>query len=257
LEAELTAVLGETDARAMGAIRRRIAANALRDLALGALVNRRGLRAVGERMVVVGAERLLELRASGTPVVAVMAHVGAQRSVTAALEKLRIPAQVASLQRTPRVIDAVRYAPLDDSASGTRFLRRALADLQRGIVPVLAIDGAVGSTRAVTLLGREARVARGLAVLAGAGARLVPLTGRWVGLSGRIETTVHEPLPTPPPGARDEAWEEAVLGCAVRWLEAYIRGHPSEMRLDKVRTLARAPRAPGPPAAGGPREPGA
>jgi lauroyl/myristoyl acyltransferase len=238
--AEVEAVLGVADPRAIRAIQRRIAANGLRDVTMGAVVNRRGLAAVGDRVRVLHEERLLEPRDAGTPTLLVVGHIGAARGVTAALERLGIPSLMASMRLTPAAGGHVEVVPVRGPASGTRFLRRSLARLAQGVVPGLACD--CHGTQQASFLGRRVGVARGMALLASRGARLLPVTSRWVGNSGTIESEFHPALPQAPscPDA-DEAG--AWLAGIAAWFERYIRRHPGELRLRRLQQLARAPRA--------------
>lgn len=236
--AEVEALLGVENARGIRTIQRRIAANGLRDVTLGALVNRGGLAAVTNRIRVLHEARLLELRAERTPTVLVFGHFGAARGVSAALEHLGIPSRVASMRRVPPAAGHVEMARVTGPASAARFLRRSLAELPQGVVPGLAFD-LHGSLQA-PFLGRQLGVTRGMALLASRGALLLPVTTRWVGKTGSIETEFHPPFPQPGPAAcatEERAWVAGIAG----WFEAYIRRHPGKLRLRRLQQLARAP----------------
>jgi len=241
-DVEVAAVLGSQERRAIRRVQRRVAANTLRDVALGSIVNRGGLGAVTERVRVVGAERLLELRARGTPVVVLLAHVGVLHAAGFTLEKLAIPARMMKTGRMPRVVEHVQYTLVRDALSAVRFLRQALVDLSRGIVPLVAMDASFAAVPDLAVFGRPVHAGRGLARLARTGARLVPLTGRWIGSSALIETTVHPPLPEPRRDASDPAWESEVVDGCVRWLERYLRENPGEMWPWDSSSLAGVPR---------------
>jgi len=236
--AEIEAVLGVRDPRRIRAIQRRIASNGLRDLMLGAVVNRRGLAAVTDRVRVLHEARLLEPRAERTPTVLVFGHCGAGRGVSAALERLGIPSRVASMRRAPDASGHVEVVQVTGPTSAARFLRRSLAELPEGVVPGLAFDW--NGTLEASFLGRHLGIARGMALLASRGALLLPVTTRWVGSTGSIETEFHPAFPQlgPTPGAAEErAWVAGIAG----WFENYIRGHPGELRLGRLQQLARAP----------------
>lgn len=233
---QIAIVLGEQKPRAVRAIQRRMAANVLRSLALGAVANRRGVASLADRVRVVHPERLLSLREHGTPLVAVVAHLGAGRGASAAFQKLGVPARVATLRPPPAVMGCVRFERVDDATRAAGFLRRAAADLEQGIVPVVPFDGALDGTVPVSFLGRRLEVGRGLPFLAARGARLFPVTSRWVGNSGRIETTFHSPFPEL--GARpSEDHERDLVESIARWFEGYVRRNPGELRLWKLRDL--------------------
>ncbi|MBW2372940.1 MAG: hypothetical protein JRF70_10410, partial [Deltaproteobacteria bacterium] len=233
--AEVEAVLGVQDSRRIRAIQGRIAANGLRDLTLGAVVNRRGLAAVTDRVRVLHEDRLLEPRAAGTPTALVFGHIGARRGVSAALEHLGIPSRVASMRRAPDVGGHVEVVRVTGPASAARFLRRSLALLPQGVVPGLAFDS--HGTLKAPFLGRRPGLARSIALLASRGALLLPVTTRWVDNTGSIETEFHPAFPQPGPtpcAAEERAWVAGIAG----WFEGYIRRHPGELRLGRLQQLA-------------------
>jgi hypothetical protein len=81
-----------------------------------------------------------------------------------------------------------------------------------------------------------------------AGAPLVPMSARWLGSSGRIEVRVHDAFSMPAAGTTREAFEQAVMDESAHWLEAHLRRHPWELRLDRLRVhAARDPIEPGDP----------
>lgn len=236
--AEVDAVLSVRDPRRIRAIQRRIAANGLRDVILGALVNRRGLATITDRVRVHHEARLLEPRTERTPTVLVFGHFGAGRGVSAALERLGIPSRMASMRRVPDAAGHVEVVRVTGPASAARFLRRSLAQLPEGVVPGLAFDW--HGTLEASFLGRQLGVARGMVLLASRGALLLPVTTRWVGNTGSIETEFHPAFPQPGPtpcAAEERAWVAGIAG----WFEGYIRRHPGELRLGRLQQLARAP----------------
>ncbi len=239
--AEIAAVLGESEPRAVRAIQGRMAANVLRSLALGAVLNRRGVAAASDRVHVVHSERLLSPRAEGRPVVAVVAHVGAGRGGSAMFEKLGVPARVATLRGTPAVTGYVQFETVGDGLRAAGFLRRAAADLAEGIVPIVPFDGALDGAIPVSFLGRQLDVGRGLPFLAARGARLLPVTSRWIGNTGRIETTIHPPFPDFADPATEQSGH-ALAQTIARWFEDYVLRNPGELRLWKFQDLHEAKR---------------
>jgi lauroyl/myristoyl acyltransferase len=235
---EITALFGERRPRAITAIQRRMAADLLRSLSIGAVVNRRGVAAIADRVQLVHPERILSLREQGERVVIVTAHVGGGRGVSAALERLHVPARVATLRPAPAVMGSVRFESPGDELRGASFLRRAATDLGQGIVPVVTFDGALNGTIVTSFLGRRIRLSRGLPFLAARGARMLPVTSNWVGRTGTIEVTFHPAFPTRREHVSDGAWLESIVG----WFEDYVRRNPSELRLWKFRELLEAER---------------
>jgi len=232
--AEIAAVLGEREPRAVRAIQRRMAANVLRSLALGAVHNRHGLAVSVDRVRVVHPERLLSFREQGTPLVVVLAHVGV--GSTGVFDQLGVPARAAALRRAPAVTGRVQFETVDSPLRAARFLRRAAADLEDGVVPVLPFDGSLDGNIATSFLGRQLGVGRGLPFLAMRGARLLPVTNRWLGNSGRIEATIHPPFPGL--GARaSEEQQRALVETIARWFEDYVRRNPGELNVWKLREL--------------------
>jgi lauroyl/myristoyl acyltransferase len=237
--AEITALFGERRPRAITAIQRRMAADVLRSLSIGALVNRRGVAAIADRVQLVHPERLLLLREKGERVVIVTGHVGGGRGISAALEILGVPARVGTLRPAPAVMGCVRFESLGDPLEAVGFLRRAVLDLDQGTVPVVAFDGVLDGTFATSFLGRSIRVARGLPFLAARGARMLPVTSRWIGRTGGIEVTFHPPFTAREEHASDAAWVDTI----VVWFEDYVRRNPGELRLWQFRQLVEAERA--------------
>ena len=220
-------------------IQRRIAALELRNHAFGALLNKRGPEAALPLIRVAGAETILGLREQGVPVVVIFAHVGAVRSVSAALAKLGLPVSVAAARRPRRGGGDVRFHEVGGAASGARFLREALRDLEAGRVVALAVDLPTPdqARHQVPFLGRSVPAAAGPAILARmAGARVVPMTSRWLGASERIEVTVHPPLPVP----AEADFEAALTGSAMRFFEGYVRANPGEVRKQYLERFLRA-----------------
>lgn len=236
---ELRVVFPGCDVRAL---QRRIAATLLRDVALASLANRLGSAAVVDHVRIAGAEHLLEPLRAGVPVVVVYGHVGPRRAVPLAVEKLGIPARLATEGTLPRRIGCVEWEDVSDTVSAGNFLRNALLDLTRGIVPIISVDHSHGSGPEFSYLDRRVRVGRGLAMLARAGATLVPMRGTWVGWSSRIEVTALPPLVGLTRDASRDA-ETAFLQRCLDWLDAYLRAHPEESGPAEIRFLAGIPRS--------------
>jgi lauroyl/myristoyl acyltransferase len=242
--AELAGVLPPEQAGRLGRVRREIAAQELRNRALMALANRRGPEVLAERVDVVGAEHLLGLRRAGSPVVLVMCRIGAFRAIPGALARLGLPALLAatSLPRRPQAGDVVRNVVAQPGLEGTAFLKLALAELRRGDVVALVVDGERGAGPVqAPCLGRRSRLQRGAVTLARvSGASLVPVTSRWVRTSSRVEVTFHPPLPRPSAQAEESAFEDELLAGIAAFFDAHVRARPGTLRLVKLRELLAA-----------------
>ena len=239
---EVVALFGALPPGRVGAIRRRVASLALRNQVLVGLSNKRGLQASLPLIRIRGEEEILALRREGVPVVAIYAHMGAA-AISAGLAKLGLAASFAAVAKRQRHEgEGVDFYEVTSVTSGAGFLRQALRDLQAGRVVGVSVDTHRDEAgRKVRFLGGQLTAAAGPALLARlAGARLVPVTARWLGASPRIEVTVHPPLPVPP-----EADFEAVLtASAVRFFEEYLRAHPEEVRKWYLKSLQAGPAAP-------------
>jgi lauroyl/myristoyl acyltransferase len=241
---ELAGVLPLEQARRTHRIRREIAAQELRNRALMALANRRGPEVLAERVDVVGADALLRLRGAGAPVVLVMCRIGAFRAIPAALARLGLPTLMAvtSLPRRPQADDIVRSALALPGVDGTAFLKRALAELRRGGLVALVVDGERGADPVhAPCLGRRGRLQRGAATLARlTGAQLLPVTSRWIGTSSRAEVAFHAPLPSPSAPPATAGFESELLESMAGFFDAHVRAHPGTLRLVKLRELVAA-----------------
>ena len=230
---ELEALFGELDPRTAKRLRRAMASHELRNRALMALLRRLGPEPMHRLMRVRGAEGLLGLREAKVPVVVCFWHLGVIRAVEQALVRLGLPLYLAGARVPLGPNPGFRYEVVTDAVSGLRFLKGALKELEQGGVPVVAVDGSAGAqSRRAPFFGRSLPVPPGLAILArSSGARVVPATSRWVGLSAGIEVTLHEPLPEPASSrtARLE-WEQELLDGATAWYERHVRAHPEDMR---------------------------
>jgi SAM-dependent methyltransferase len=168
------------------------------------------------------------------------------RATSVALRALGVPAlfAVARWNREPDSDhDVVRYARLQTSADEARFLKRAHRALADGRIVGVNLDVVRAGGEDGFFLGRRIRVGRGAAALARlTGARLVPVTRRFLGMSGRIEVTFHEPIAD---GDLDRAsgmaFDGALLTRATAWFEAQARNHPGSLRRDRLESLLAAP----------------
>ena len=238
---EVSEAFQVSDARSIARIRRRVGGRELRNTLFRALVNRRSVEGVADRVIVAGGggERLLALCAESTPPVIVFAHMGVPFAVEAGLAQLGLRALVAAMNPPRRTCEGVRFQKVGAWSEGARFLLLALRELRKGGLPVLSMDAADRDARGGMLFGRSVPISRGPAVLAWmSGAPLVPMTARWLGSSGRIEVRVHDPFPKPAAGTTREVFEDAVMAESARWLEAHLRLHPWELRLDRLRVHA-------------------
>jgi lauroyl/myristoyl acyltransferase len=253
--AELAEVLpAEHRARARR-IQREIAAQELRNRALSALANRRGPEVLADRVEVVGGERLLRLSRGGAPLVLAMCRVGAFRAVPAALARLGLPTLMAvtSLPRRPQPDDRVESALALPGVEGLEFLRRALGVLRRGGAVAVVVDGERGADPTdAPCLGRRSRLQRGAATLARrTGARVVPVTARWLGSSSRAEVAFHAALPQPSAPATSAEFERELVARLGAFFDAHVRQYPGTLRLVKLRELAVAEPARDVPVAAG------
>jgi KDO2-lipid IV(A) lauroyltransferase len=248
--AELEELLGEVDARTLRRLQRRIAAGELRNRAVMYVLHHAGPDKLAPLVRVRGAEAFQSLRDEKLPVAVVFWHLGVVRAVETALVSLGHPILCAINRPPPGPDPGFRWLLAADPASGSRFLMEALKEAERGGVPVLALDGPGPASGRVPFLGRSLPIPAGAAFLARrSGARLVPATSRWIGLSPRIEVALHKPLPAP---ARDamapDVWEYEMVAVAAQWFAGHISGHPEDLRpvsirhaLEHLRARTRAP----------------
>jgi hypothetical protein len=238
-----------SDAKSIARIRRGVGGRELRNTLFRALVNRKSVAGVSDRVVLVGGERLLALCAEGTPPIIVFAHMGVPFAIEAGLGQLGLRALVAAMNPPRRACERIRFQKVGGWAEGARFLLLAQRELRDGGLPMLSIDAVDRGSRAGRLFGRRVPISRGPAVLAWTvGAPVVPMSARWLGSSGHIEVRVHDAFSLPAAGTTREAFEAAVMDESARWLEAYLSRHPWELRLDRLRVhAARASIEPGGP----------
>jgi lauroyl/myristoyl acyltransferase len=241
--AEVSELFGTADAREVARLRCEIASRELRNHVVGAVSSKRGMDLLLDCVHVVGGERLFELRREKVPVVIVFWHLGIFRAVPAALAKLGLRALVASKLPPRRPSGELTFQRAQGSVDGALFLKGALAHLADAGVVALSLDcRADEAFGKVDFLGREVHVARGPALLVRLGrARLVPVTSRWIGGSGRMQVVIHEPVAEPPSGGAPERVAAELLAGAVRIFESHVRAHPEDLRVCAVRSLLGRP----------------
>jgi lauroyl/myristoyl acyltransferase len=218
-------------------LQRRIAAAELRNRAVVHRLRHDGPERLAALISVRGADVLQRLRDAGTPTVVLWWHQGAARAVETALSGLGVPLLVAT--NAPRAPDCGyrwRIVP-EDAGQATQFMMQARKAAEAGEIPVLALDTASARDDRLPFLSGSLPIPMGSGWLAArTGARLVPTTSRWIGLSPRVEVTLHPPIPEPPRGAASPAaWEREVVASAVRWYEEFLRTHPETLGLPQIR----------------------
>jgi hypothetical protein len=248
--AELEELLGAFEERNPRPVQRRIAAGELRNRAIMYMMKNTGPALLAGLIRVRGAEVIQRLRDEEVPVVIVFWHAGVIRSLETALTGLGYSLLVSASQ-PPRGSDpGYGWHLVTDRASGAHFVMEALKALQRGVLPVLALDGPSPKSDRVPFFGRSIPAPASAALLARrGGARIVPATSRWIGLSPRIEVTLHEPMVTPElRGCVPAAWDRETMERLLTWFEGYMRAHPQDLRpvsirhlLKRLRDHARAP----------------
>lgn len=247
-EQELLALLGPLEPTTLGRIRREIASQEQRNHALRRLLARRGLAALDPLLAEVEAGPLLRELERGGRVLVVGWHQGPAWMGTAGLARLGLsslsPTMRADRQRSAGK-GSVRSFALARDGSDAAFLKAALSQLERGGGVEIHLDWKQERGTPVEILGRKLPLAGGAVWLARrTGARLVPLTRRWLGRSARVAVTFHEPLPEPAvPRAAGRAFETALLETAARWFGAWLRANPGTLRVPRIRHLAGLPRA--------------
>ena len=160
-------------------------------------------------------------------------HVGAFLGIRAALHSINGTALV------------LRDVPMQDFASRSAALKRAVDHVRAGGTVVATIDGPGGtSTGEVECLGRRIVFRRGPFVLSRlTGAPLVPVVCAWTS-DARIAVRIAAPIDRP--ANRDLAadeFETLMAARTARWLDAYLRAEPQEIWLSTLRNFLAAPRA--------------
>lgn len=238
-EADLEELLGEVDGRTLRRLQRRIAAGELRNRAVMYLLHHGGPDKLAPLVRARGAEAFQSLRDEKLPVAVICWHLGVVRAEKAALHSLGHPILGALNRPPPGPAPGFRWLLAADRASGSRFLMEALKEVERGGVPILTLDGPGPSSSRVPFLGRSLPIPGGAAYLARrTGARVVPATSRWVGLSPRIEVVLHEPLPLPARGAMaPDEWEHEAVSVAAQWFADHVSRHSEDLRPVNVRNM--------------------
>jgi len=251
---DLLELLGPMSARRLQSIRRAIAAQEYRSEMMINVVVRFGYAPLIDLITTVHSEPLRQLRAQGVPVIAVGLHMGPFRALPIALEKEAIPSLVAIWEvigNSGADGRFVRHANLTSDTTAmqsgvksTLFLKRAHHALAEGVVVGIQIDQA-GGKETTTLFGRDVSVGRSAVSLARlTGARLVPVTSRFVGSGGNIEVVFHQPIADADLD-RGQAgnFERVLLGRAASFFEARMVEHPELLRPQRVRMILASPRA--------------
>lgn len=236
---EIEAMLGTLDARPLRRLQGRLSACQLRNRAVQHLLRHRGIEPLRGLIRVRGVGAFERLRAAG-PVAVVHWHAGVVRGVETALHGRGYPILAATAVSPVGPDPGYRWALVNGRSLATRYLAEAMRGVKRGVVPVLSLDGHMGAgARELTFLGQSIAVHSGAGVLARrADARLVPATSRWVGLSSRIEVTLHEPLPEPDRSVGSvEEWQDRIVESGVRWFEERLRAHPEDLRIVSMRMM--------------------
>jgi SAM-dependent methyltransferase len=139
--------------------------------------------------------------------------------------------------------DVVRCANLAGGANNNAFLKRAHRVLKDGCVVCLQLDWLREDRESVSFLGRRVGAGRGAVSLARlTGARLLPVTSRFVGGGGKIEVVIHEPIPDDDlDRANGGAFDRAMLARAARWFEARAIEEPGVLRPKRLRWMIATP----------------
>lgn len=161
------------------------------------------------------------------PLILATAHVGALYLLAAGFDRL-------GLRRT-----VLRWSPIHAPAPGeepvaargglvrrTHALLRGLETLRRGEFVVSALDGELGASEPVSLLGCSLQLGVGAFALARlGGAQVVPVAALWRG--PRVVCELGSPVADPLEAAR--------------WLEALLRREPEQISLGLLRQLLLGP----------------
>ena len=231
---DLSAVLGKLEPRLARRLRRELASLEYCNRTLRHLIRNKGIRSVLP-LLRVHAEPLERLLSQNTPVIVVGWHLGPSRHLMATLHTLDRKALLA-VRRSALALeqfDQLEVRALDGDGLPTAFLRRAVDVLKTGGIVGMAVDGGEGARHPARFLGQPKEIGRGAAGLARiTGARLMPLTARWIGHSGLWETQLHPPLPEPHVDRKQAALFEAeLLNSTVNWFDDFARRNPGLIRL--------------------------
>jgi len=242
------AVLGPIEPAEAERIRLEIASQEFRNAALRHVIREQGPHRIERLIERIDAGPLLRLREAGTTVVTVSWHQGPTRAHAGALRRLGFAALLATTNEdpaSPEDAGPVRFHRIRRDLSDARFLIEAREALARGELVGLNLDWRQARGAEVVVLGRRIALAGGALWLARtAGARLVPVTRRWLGCTAGIEVTFHEPLPEPRASRADaRAFEAELAAAAGAFFDGHLRREPGTLRLSRLRYYARAPRA--------------
>jgi lauroyl/myristoyl acyltransferase len=159
-------------------------------------------------------------------------------SVVSALQRLEIPALILGyLPLKPSNEYQLISPSTQDPTQRALVLKKTLDHLKAGGIVYTCIDAAIGfRTTPVSFLGQKFNIRRGSAVLSRlSGAPLIPVTPRWNWLGSSITVTFHDPLPPPAASPADgPAFENALLGDAIRWIEQYFHKFPEELCMERL-----------------------
>lgn len=231
---DLSAVFGELEPRRARRLRRELASLDDCNRVCMYLIRNKGMDSVLP-LLRVDAEPLERLLEENTPVIVIAWHLGPPRHMMATLQKLGVKALmvVKSWNTASEAFDQLEVRSLDSDGHPAAFLKHALEVLKTGGVVGMAMDGGSGERHSNRYLGRPIEIGRGAASLARlTGARLVPVTARWIGHSGRWETRLHPPIPEPQVDRKQVArFEAELLDATVGWFDDFTRQNPGLIRV--------------------------
>jgi hypothetical protein len=231
---ELSAVFGELEPRRAGRIRRELASHDHYNRTLKYLIRKRGIQSVLP-LLRVQSEPLERLLSENIPVVVIGWHLGPYCHLMAGLHTLGRKALLAALKpnKVPEKIGRLEVRALEGGGLQAGFLRRAVEVLKTGGIVAMAVDGPLGASHSARYLDQPIQIGRGAASLARiTGARLMPVTARWVGHSGRWEIRFHPALPEPQVDRKQaDLFEAKLLDATVGWFDDFTRRNPGLVRL--------------------------
>ena len=178
------------------------------------------------------------MRNAGTPAIIAVTHLGPSKAILAAFHQAGLPLLFVGRARHEMKLPAgLRVLGFHGSQEARAlWLKAGLDHLKRGGMLGLAIDGAHGSAGDEPgILGTGFRLRRGVALIHRlSSAPVVPVSAHWDEDGRHISVAAEAPLPLPTPNLHGRAVEAAMQQATHRWLEAHIRKHPGELRLEKV-----------------------
>ncbi len=243
----LTALLGELPPARIRFLQGEIAAAEFCNTASRRVLAERGTLALLDRVGRIEADPLLRRVGAGERVFTVGWHQGPTRGAVLALVRLGLPALVAATRGGNADLEGspVRFHRMQGELAQARFLVEARDRIDRGSLVHMNVDWWRGEGEPTRFFGRSLRLASGAGWLARqTKARIVPVTRRWRGRSGRIDVEFHEPLPEPDVSREDaSAFEAAVRQSIASWFEAWLRENPETFRLTRLKRYAKAPPA--------------